>query len=101
MVLHVAGGKHAGDVRPGATVRDDVTVRVEIDLPTEQRRIRRVADGDEHAVESDLAGHAGLQVAHDDAGHFAFGQVGDVDHFRIPDELDLGVGERLVLHDFR
>ena len=51
VVLHVAGCKDAGHARVRAIVRHDVTVRVELELTSEERRIRRVADGDEHAVE--------------------------------------------------
>ena len=55
VILNVARRKHSGHVRVAAVMGDDVAVGVELDLPFEQRRVRRVANGDEHAVERDLA----------------------------------------------
>ena len=81
--------------------RDDVAGGVEIDLTLEKRGVRRVADGDEDAVERQLDCRAGLQVPDDDARDLALRDVLDLGDLRIPDELDLRVRERLVLHDLR
>ena len=55
VILDVAAGEHAGDARLRAVVRDDVAVRVELELAAEERRVRRVADRHEHAGHRHLA----------------------------------------------
>ena len=54
VVLHVAAGEHARDRRLRSVVRDQVAVHVRLELPREQRRVRRVADGDEDAVDGQI-----------------------------------------------
>src|SRR5690606_15722588 len=63
MVLHVAGGKHTGHAGPRAVVRHDVAAGVELELPDKKRRVRRVADGYEHAIDRQLRQLPGLHVA--------------------------------------
>src|SRR5262245_62209851 len=72
VVLYIAGGEDARHARLRARAREDVSVLVELDLSHEQRRVRRVPDRDEDAVERKLTELAGLQIADDDAGDFAF-----------------------------
>ena len=50
VVLHIAGCKDAWHARVCHRA-SRYAVRVEFELTSEERRIRRVADGDEHAVE--------------------------------------------------
>src|SRR5262245_9211160 len=98
VILHVASRKHAGHARLRAVLRLDVAVGVQIDLPDEQRGVRCVPDGDEHAVERQFAQVSGLQISNDNAGDLALVAVFDLSDLGIPDEVDLGIGHRLVLH---
>ena len=62
----------------------DVAVRVQLDLSGEERRVRRVADGDEHAVERQLTQVTGLEIADDDADDLALAAVLDLGDLRNP-----------------
>ncbi len=55
VILHITRRKHTGHVGVAALPGDDIAVGIELDLPFEQLRVRRVADRDEYAVERDLA----------------------------------------------
>ena len=65
VILHVAAREDAGDARLRAVVRDDVAVGVQLELTAEQRRVRRVADGDEHAAHRHLRRARRSCSAHD------------------------------------
>src|SRR6185369_8991450 len=78
VILDVAAGEDARDVGLRAVVRDDVTVAIELELTLEQRRVRRVPDGDEYAGHWNLGPLAGLAVADDHRGHFALPAVPDL-----------------------
>ena len=65
VILHVAAREHTGHARPRTHVGDDVAVGVELELTLEERGVRGVADGDEHAVDGDVLPFAGLVVASD------------------------------------
>ena len=78
VVLHVAAREHAFDARFRAIVGDDVAVRVHLDLSPEQRRVRRVADRDEHAVTRHARRDAGLVVPDHHRRHLARAVVLDV-----------------------
>src|SRR3954467_12600479 len=54
VVLDIAAREDAGDAGLRAVVGDDVAVLIELDLATEQRGIRRMADRHEHAADRDL-----------------------------------------------
>ena len=70
VVLDVADGEHARDVRLGrAGLRDQVAVLVVLELVDEELRVRVVADRDEEAAGLDLERLARLGVAQPDAGH--------------------------------
>src|SRR5688572_31869601 len=101
MILDVAGSKNAWNVRARSASGDDVSVRIEVDLSPEERGVWRVADGDEHTVNREVADLAGLQMPQNNAGDLALFQIGHVDDFGVPDEIDLGVREGFVLHDLR
>src|SRR5205814_6715991 len=101
VVLHVACGKHPRTGRLRPVMRADVAGFVELDLAAEERGIRRVADRDEDAVERHVRDPGRLEIPHVDAGHFTALEVLDVGDLRVPDELDLRVRERFVLHDLR
>ncbi len=97
-VDHVAGGEHARQVRArGAAVDGDGALGGELQLLVEEVRARVVADGDEEAFDRERTLLARDGVLEDDALDLLAAR--DVDHLRVPDELDLGVLERAVLHD--
>src|SRR4030095_4767458 len=99
VILNIAGRKHTRHAGLRTVMGVDVAVGIQLDLSGEERRVRRVPDGNEYAVERQLAEMTGLQIADDDADHFTVGAVLDLGNLRIPDELDLGIGHRFVLHD--
>src|SRR5690606_36037665 len=98
-VVHdVAGREYAVDVGPGrGRIDDDVALLVERHLTLDQLAARVVADGDEHAGHRQLGLLTGLHVPDTDPGDPVLAQ--NVDDLAVPDEADLLVGERAVLHD--
>src|SRR5579863_2562752 len=68
-VLHVAGVKYACYVGARAAMRNDVAVRVEIDLAHEGRGVGDVADGDEESIHVALPDFIRQQVAQLYAGY--------------------------------
>ena len=101
VILDVARGEDARDVGARAVVRQDVAVRVHLELTLEERRVRRVADRDEHAVDASVFRSPVSVFLSTMPVHFALAAVVDVVDFAVPLERDLRVGERLVLHDLR
>ena len=59
---HVAHGEHAGKIRVGGFVRDDVAGFVQRQLILEQLRRRGASYADEHAVTGKVALRAGVDV---------------------------------------
>ena len=75
MVLHVAGGKHAGHAGLGgkalqAALRLDVAA-FHVQLALENVRIGRMADGDETALQRDVFRRAAVDTADADTGDTA------------------------------
>ena len=101
LVLHVAGGKHALDRGSrAARLRQDVALCVHRHLSGEDRRVRRMADGDEHSVNRQPIERAGLHVAEPDPGnHLGRAAAFDFLHDAVPDHVDPGVGEQPRLQD--
>src|SRR5207245_4318274 len=77
----------------------DVLVGQELDLATEDLRVRLMSDRDEEAVDRTLVERPGLEVLHAHAGDLALVDVGDAVDGAVPDELDLRVLEGALLHD--
>ena len=101
VVLHVSRGEDTRDVGlgrlpPGQQV---AAVRLVIELIEEQRRVRVVPDGDEHAVGGELGFVTRDGVAQPDAGHLVVAEHLTDD--LVEDELDLLVRARPVDHDRR
>ena len=101
VVLHVAGGEHARDVRLGrARLRDEVARLVVVELVEEEPRVRIVADRDEEAVGRELRSRSPVsRVAQAHAGHLALVDAEDLLDDGVRDELDLLVRARAVDHD--
>ena len=73
-----------------------------VELALEERRVRRVADGDEDAVHGEvLHARPSCCCAITIDGDFALAGVLDLLDLGVPLERDLRVGEGLVLHDLR
>ena len=49
-VLYVASVENTLDIRPGAAVRNDVAVRIEIELAGKCLGVRDVSDGDKETI---------------------------------------------------
>src|SRR6476659_2961503 len=62
-VLNVTRVEHARDIRARSSVRDDISVRIQVDLSLERLGIRNVADGHEEAADILLPNPVRLQVA--------------------------------------
>ena len=70
VVRHVSGGVAALDIgRRRPRLHHELTALFGLQLPLEQLRRRRVADGDEDAVRLNLMRRPGLGVLEADAGH--------------------------------
>ena len=104
LVLHVAGGEHAGPAGFGRIgCGQDITFRIHVDLALEQAGRRIVADGNEEAVDGKVPFRAGIHIANPDAvDRLMAAFVALTQHFGdlvVPDHLDLRVAEQPVLHD--
>src|SRR6186997_2983781 len=97
MVVHVARDEHALDLRSGLPDHLEVAAGADVELALEELRVRLVADGDEEALDGELARLACLRVAEGEGvnGHIAL-HLGDL---LVPEDLDFRVVERPVLHD--
>jgi hypothetical protein len=98
VVDQVAAGEDAGLVGLGGGVcHQDVSLGVEVDLPAQQLRAWVVADGDEEAGDRQRSGLAGHGVAQRQRLEpVAAVDLGDLG---VPEDLELLVGERALLHD--
>ena len=99
---HVTCGEHTFDTRMRAVARDDVAVLVEVDLSLEERRVRCVADGDEHTFQRHLREVTGLEIPHRDTGSLIEDAAEDIQlkalRFHLQREC-VGVG--VPRHDLR
>src|SRR5712692_5734851 len=80
-------------------MRDQITDFIHLELTPKELGIGRMADTDENSVarfESLLARADVLQLH---ARHLALGRIEHVADTRVPDELDLLVTQKPVLHD--
>lgn len=59
---HVAHGEHAGKIRAGGFVRDDIAGFVQCQLASEQLRGRGAAYADEQAVTGEVMFRAGVDI---------------------------------------
>ena len=102
MVLHVAGGENAFDVRFRAVVRDQVAVFVHIQLAFEELRVGIVADGDENAgdVSSSLVAFVSVLRSRTFSTDLLVHVVNFFDDVR-SEELNFFVGARAIQHDLR
>src|SRR5581483_9966346 len=72
VILHVAGGEDAADVRLGrAGLRDEIAGVVVVELVDEELRVRVVPDRDEDAVDRELPRLARDRVTEPDRLHLA------------------------------
>src|SRR2546426_7906943 len=101
MILDVARGKDAGNVRLRAVVRLQIPNLVHLELTAKKSSIGRVADADENSVAGSYRFLAARSVLEPHPGHFALVGIEDIRHHGIPDELDLFVATQAVLHDLR
>src|SRR5437879_4529019 len=96
----IAGREDAGHGRlGGARQHLDVVVRVEVDLSLEDRRVRKMPDRHEEPVDGRLPDHTALQILEPDGRDLALVGIEHLVHRGVPDELDLGILERALLHD--
>src|SRR5690606_30737930 len=99
-VDHVAGGEDAGNRgQRRAAVDPDGAGRGQLQLAVHEVGTRVVADGDEHALQVELAGRAVDGRAQTHARGLELAE--DLLDLAVPDELDLVVRERALLHDLR
>jgi hypothetical protein len=98
VVDHVSTGEHAGDLRlRGRGVDEQVPVGVGLQLAGEELAARVVADRDEQAGDLQRGRLTGLRVPDGHAGDAVV--AADAGDLAVPQELDLLVGERALLHD--
>ena len=95
VILHVACGEDARDVRPRrACLGDEVALLVVVEPVQEERGGRVVADRDEDAVGLEDSRLARLRVLDPDAGHVPFGLAEHLLDDGVQNELDLLVRAR-------
>ena len=99
-ILHVAAGEnavHVGFARAGQGF--EVALLVVVQVILENVGVRVVADGDEEAGDGYFAGFLREQVFHPHGFHGVLAQ--NLIGRRVPDNLNLGVVQHSLLHDFR
>src|SRR6476469_4413437 len=74
-ILHVTGVENPSHAGAGATVRNDIAVFIELDVPDERFRVRNVSDGYEETVHVFAVGLTGLEVTQGDAGDDVFTHI--------------------------
>src|SRR5579862_7400882 len=99
LVLDVPAREDAVDVRGASAPGHDVALVVELELSLEDGGVGLVADRDEDPGDRELPRLAGRRVAEQQPGDLAVAE--NLGHLRCPRELDVGVGERALLHDAR
>src|SRR6266542_1334332 len=100
MILGVACGEDARHRGLGRARDDlDVLVRQELDLAAEDLRVRLMPDRDEEAVDRTLVERARLEGLHAHARDLAMSDDRDTSHCAVPDELDLGGQDGVLLRD--
>src|SRR5437762_4458470 len=62
MILHIACNENAGNGGEAAMLGEQVTVRIHFKFALEDDGVRIMTDGDEYAVERNLAGFPGLRI---------------------------------------
>ncbi len=98
VVLHIAAGEDTVDVGcRRAVLGEQVPLLVDVEDIGEQVGVGTVSDGDEQAGDRQGRLLGGLDVAHADS--FDLLVAVDVGDDGVPQELDLRVGERSILHD--
>src|SRR5439155_26101135 len=95
VILYVAAREHAGHARLRAVVRDDVAVLIELELPAEERGVRRMADRDEDAGHPNLLRLAGLVRPDHHRCDLALARIVNLLHLVIEQPDDLRVRARL------
>ena len=79
---HVAHGEHAGKIRAGGFVRDDIAGFVQYKLASEQLRRRGTSHADEHTVAGKVALRASIDVLQPKSRQAAFVQQRGERRFR-------------------
>ena len=91
--------KHALDVGPSTAVRNDVAVRIEIELAGERRCVRNVADCDKEAVHFAIVRFMSPNIAKLNARYVALRYVIHIFDYGVREEQNLGVLLRALVHD--
>src|SRR6266478_4417247 len=99
MVLHVAGNEYTGNRGQAAVLGEQVAVGIHFEFSLENNGVRIVADGNEYAVERNLARFLGLLIAQTHAFHVALWSEYLL-HGERSDEFDFLVGLGAIDHDF-
>src|SRR4051794_9958748 len=92
--------ENSRDAGARSALAQNVAVRIGFDLAFENLGIRNVSDGDEEAIYILLPNLPGLQVTQADARHDALRHVEHLIHYRVQQELHLGIVPRTIEHDF-
>src|SRR5260370_7413023 len=99
MVLHVAGNENTGNRGQAAMLGEQVAVGIHFEFSLEDNGVRIVADGNEYAVEGNLARFLGLLIAQTHAFHVALWSEYLL-HGERSDEFNFLVGLGAIDHDF-
>jgi hypothetical protein len=81
--------------------RFDVAHIVHFDLAFEKIRVRFVADGDEDSLAIESTLFSSFDISQVDSGYALLVGAQDPLNGRVPDEFNLIVAKRFVLHDLR
>src|SRR5258706_639521 len=100
-ILDVAGMKNASDIRLGATLGQNVTVGIGIDLALEHRRVRDVPDGHKETANVFVPDFAGRGIAQLHARDVPFLNVVNVFDHGVCEEPDFRLGAGTIQHDLR
>ncbi len=98
-VLNVARVKDSGDVSSRPTFRNNVAIRIEVDLPGERLGVGNVADGQKEAADLLVPNSIRDHIAQLDSCHGFRAYVVDVLHYGVEQKLDFRIRSRPLQHD--
>ncbi len=98
VVVAIARRKDARNACPLKLVNNDVALLVKHQLPLKKLGVGFVTDSEEETVKGQNALFARLDILQPNARHFLVAQ--NFRHDAVPDELNFGVAEGSLLHDF-
>src|SRR4051794_31562612 len=100
-ILHVARVEHARYTGAGASIRDHVSIFVEVDLSDKRLCIWNVSNSNKKAIDILIVGLSGFEITQGDSGDHVLRNIVDIIDDGICQHRDLRIGNGTVDHNLR